>query len=428
MHERTRRNLCRLAFLALGVLPTVCTLAWASYRVSPIYAVVEKKAWEQRLTTLTGLITRVEQVEHPAGGSILLHHLELIDSDGNDRVAVIRQAEIAYFPEGVVVRLSQPEVASGKFLRLWDTLHSRVLQGPTPTTAVQISCGELTLEVGARAQTFTMVRCTVEPSPANIRASIDFQVAGVEMPTPARLVIDRNRQISPPMTTWLLQTATPLQCGLFADYSSALANLGANAAFQGSVSCQMLRNNTSAQLQGVFTQVDLGKLTEPLKHRLNGFATVSLQQAVIDRGVLSTLSGSVDCLGGNVSQSFVDALAQHVPLATPEVQLASRNELVRYDRLAFQFAVSDDGFVMSGLAPGSDVIMTARGTPLLTADSTMKYPIVRLVRSLAPDSQFLVPATDATNSLLQWFSFPPARPQTPNPIRVRVTERDQRAN
>src|SRR5262245_13444382 len=128
MHERTRRNLCRLAFLALGVLPTVYTLAWSGYRATPVYAATERSAWERQLFERTGLTARIASVEHPAGGSTLLHSLELTDPDGGDRVATVRQAEIAYQPQGVVVLLSQPEIAQGQFLRLWDVLHQRVLQ------------------------------------------------------------------------------------------------------------------------------------------------------------------------------------------------------------------------------------------------------------------------------------------------------------
>ena len=65
MHERTRRNLCRLAFLALGVVPTLCTLAWASYRTSPLYAEAERRMWETRLSAATGFSTQIGRLEFP---------------------------------------------------------------------------------------------------------------------------------------------------------------------------------------------------------------------------------------------------------------------------------------------------------------------------------------------------------------------------
>ncbi len=429
MHERTRRNLCRLAFLAFGVLPTVCTLVWSGYRTSPLYAASERAAWEHRLSELTGLMARIARVEHPAGGSTLLHTLEFTDPDGGDRVAIIRQAEIAYQPQGVVVLLSQPEVAQGKFLRLWDVLHNRVLQGQTPTTAIQITSSELTLEVGRQAQTFTTVRCTVEPFETSVLTWIEFQLAGVEMPGPAQLRIERNRQISPPTTAWMLHTDTPLPCAIFTDYLRPLARLGDRALFQGTVSCTSRRDHWSGELTGHFSQVDLDQLTESLPHKLSGFATITLDRAVVEQGVLSSATGSVVSPGGTVSRSLVAALAQNMALTTPEVTLADNTPLTVYDRLAFRFSVSGEGFSIAGLDPSSDdVILTRAGQPLLTGDQRARYPLVALVRALTPDSQFLVPATDATKELLQWLDFPSPHPRTisaaePPPPRVQLSKR-----
>ena len=42
-------TLTALWFLVLAVLPTLSTLAWTGYRVSPWYADLQRRTWEARL-------------------------------------------------------------------------------------------------------------------------------------------------------------------------------------------------------------------------------------------------------------------------------------------------------------------------------------------------------------------------------------------
>ena len=415
MHERTRRNLCRLAFLVMGVVPTVCTLAWAGYRISPIYVEVERADWEQRLTAMTGLTARLVRLEFPGGDSIVLHNLEFTDPDDGRVVVKIRQAEIDQRPEGIVIALSQPEVTQGKFLRLWDVLDLHILRGPALASAVQITTGELTLEVGERGQSFTSVICTLENVGSSLQASIGFQLAGVSMPAAAQLQIRRNRQVIPPVTSWSLATATPLPCALFADYLPPLTNLGDQALFQGKIYCNLPRDRVTAQWSGQLSQVDLDILSDPLPHKLTGWATIDIRQANLEQGVLTFLEGTLVSHGGTASRSFVASLAENVPLATPEVMQVGNTapSLFHYDELGFQFSVSGEGCTLRGVPElPENVILIASGQPMLTVDSQTPYPLVSIVRALAPDTRYLVPATDATRSLLQFLDFPSPQPRT----------------
>jgi hypothetical protein len=265
----------------------------------------------------------------------------------------------------------------------------------------------LTLEVGQNAQTFSTVRCTIEPDQKSIRTSIEFQLVGISMPAPAQLFIVRDRQASPPLTRWRLSSTTPLPCALFTNYLEPLASLGQRAKFRGDVSCTLAREGFSTELVGEFDEVDLSRLTEYLPHRLSGFATVRLHHAVAEDGTFRSIQGSLVSPGGTVSRSFVTALAQHVPLAAPDIALAANAPLTPYDRLAFQFALSGDTCSLAGLDDTSgDAILTHRGAPLLTCDRLQKYSVAAFLRALTPDSRLLVPATDATKSLLGLFEFP----------------------
>lgn len=430
MHERTRRNLCRLAFLALGVLPMVCTSLWTVYRVSPWWAQAERSKWERQLFELTGLATSIQSVEHPTGRSTLLSDLQLVDPDGGGLVARIRHAEIADQPEGFVVLLSQPEVAHGKLLRLWDTLQHRALHGPLPSKAIQITTGELTVEVGQQAQTFKTVRCTIQPHETSVQAALEFQLAGTETPVPAQIRIERNRQANPPTTYWSLTTDAPLPCALFSDYLPQLSQLGPHATFQGKLWVALKRAGWSAELVGRFIQVDLTHLTDSLPHKLSGLATVTINHAMIERGIIKSSEGTLVSDGGTISSSLISSLVQHLPVSTSEVVLASHSTLIHYDRLAFRYLISAEGCSVSATDDQTGgVILSSTRQPLLIGDARARYPLVALVRALSPDSRFLVPATDETKSLLSVLAFPerqPAQNSKANGIQPRVRISNQK--
>lgn len=425
MHQRTRRQLCRLVFVAVCVVPTFFSLSWAAYRASPLHAANERSAWEKTLFELTGLLAVVNRVDHPPGGSTLLVGVQLIDPDGGDRVASLRQAEIARTQQGTVVLLSQPDIAKGKFLRLCDTLHDRVLRGPLPKTAVQITSGEVTLEVGPRAQTFTRVRCTVEPYEGGVRTFVEFQLAGSETAAAAQLQIERNRQITPPSTRWHLQSDAPIPCDLFGDYVPVVASLGPRCRFHGSIVVAMTRNDWSGEISGRFSQLDLGLATESFPHRLSGLADVTVRQAIVAQGTLQEASGNIVSAGGSISPSLLISLAEQLHANIPARLAELPQPYIPYREMRFDFAISSAGMTVAGRCTGESpgVIFKAAGGELLAANPAHTYPIVAVVRALSPASDWLVPATDESKRLLGVLAFPSVRRPASlakQPARVRL--------
>lgn len=411
MHERTRRTLCRLAFLVLAILPTISTFVWVGYRCSPVYAAAERAAWEEKLFSLTGLLCRVGRIERPVGGTWLLHQVEFLDPDGGDALGTVRQIELAEQPEGLVVLLSQPELAPGKFLRLWDALHERVLRGPVVSRAVQIRSGEITLRAGRRAQTFTSVLCQIEPRGGGLVTRIDFQLAGIEMPRPAQVRIERNRQTVPPTTRWTLQTDAPLPCDLFVDYLPALERLGDRSEFVGSVTMTLAPLGWTGQVSGQFQQVDLSAATDPLPHRLSGLATVTVRDARVEGGRIESASGSVFSPGGTVSRSLVASLAENLPLRSSEVALAAHEPLATYEQLGFQFDWSAAGISLTSLDPSvGDTILFSRNELLLSTNGQARMSLVSVLRALSPESPWMVPATEEMRALMNVLPLPAATP------------------
>jgi hypothetical protein len=380
------------------------------YRISPWHAAAERASWERVLFDRTGLLARIGRVEHPRGGSTLLAGVELNDPDGGDLVARVRQAELVSTRQGTVVALSQPEVARGKLLRLWDTLHDRVLRGPRPAGPLQVTAGELTLEVGSRAQTFTLLRCTVEPGDVGVRAMLEFQLAGLEMPTPAALSIERNRQTVPPSTRWQLTSGTPIPCALFTDYLPGAVRLGPRCSFQGQLATTSHRGHWSAELNGQFTQVDLASASEPFPHRTSGQATLALRGARIQNGVLQHAAGNLSSPGGTINTSLLQSLREHLNLDVGVAAIDSPDTNIPYSELSFEFQLGSESIALAGQCAGDEpgVFMTSAAGRLLAGEPGKPYPFVALIRALSPASDWLVPATAESRGLLSVME-PPAR-------------------
>jgi hypothetical protein len=399
-------------FVATCVLPTLSTLAWAAYRLSPLHAAAEKTAWEKWFFDRSGLIARIGQVEHPGGGSTLLVGVTLSDSDGGQRIAKLRQAEFARTPQGIVVLLSQPEVEHGKLLRVWESLHDRVLRGPPLDAPIQISAGELTLELGRRAQTFTLLRCTFEPQQAGVGALLEFQLAGRQIPVPASLRLERSSQNSPPSTRWHLSTPSAIPCQLFSEYLPGLANLGNDCEFQGTIGAVESSGVWSAELSGRFSHVDLESATQLFPHRLSGLATVNLEQAVVVQGTITSAAGEITSGGGAVSTSLLASLAEHLRVAVPPATLQAPQPHLIYSELACQFAIDSAGITLAGRCVNGRAGTVFHGTagPLLVADAQATIPLVSLVRALSPESSWLVPATNESKHLLGILALPSGNP------------------
>ena len=89
MHDRTRRLVCRVAFLALGVLPAAGVLAWSGWRGG---------AWHQRvcaaeLSRTVGLQVSCNAVSYPRPGIVLYQGVELSDPETAAPLARMRFLE-----------------------------------------------------------------------------------------------------------------------------------------------------------------------------------------------------------------------------------------------------------------------------------------------------------------------------------------------
>ena len=142
LHDRTRRFICRTAFLLCGVLPTAVTLGWSLSMRSP----GQMAAVRSRLESALGLKVQVAKVTYPRPGCTLLEAVELADPETGRTVASARLVEISSDAQGETILASQPEIDADAAVRL-----KTLLEGWARPTVVgheqnlRLAAGELTL-------------------------------------------------------------------------------------------------------------------------------------------------------------------------------------------------------------------------------------------------------------------------------------------
>lgn len=415
MHQKTRRWICRVAFLTLCASPTLWLLGVIGYRSSPWFAQRQLAVWQRVVQEQTGLLAQIGRVSYPRGDIVLFERVQLTDPDSERLVVQLRQAELVRAESRLLVILSQPEVEPGQFDRLCETFHDRLLRGAI-RLPMEASAPEVTLKGTPRALTLTDVQCRVIPEQQAIRTAVDFRVAGIPMTAPARIEVVRDRSAWPPTTGWEVQTGPiPLPCSLLAGYFPPLERLGPDCRFAGRAWAAPARDGWNGGLAGQFQAVALEHLIAPFPHKLSGRADVVLDHVAFRGGRLDEAAGTVDCRGGVVSRSLLASFADACRCQKSSRLDRAEAGLIEYDRLAVRFELAAEGLQLHGLcsedAPG--VLIADRHGPLLTELESWPQPAMVLAQALSPAGALQVPATIESDLLLR--SLPLPRPATDAP-------------
>lgn len=409
MHETTQRLICRLCFLLACLAPTSITAACVLARATPWYAGRVREGWEQTLRDRLGLQVLVAQAEELRPGAWLLKGVELSDPETSRRIARIRLVEAESLggdKARLVIRLSQPELESEQMHRLWSGLERRLLMAETPLPArVEIVAGELTLQAGEGAQTFSNVQCLIESTAQRRRAICQLRLPESSQGDYVQFSVGRHSDRGRPFSEFKFDSgATHVPCGRLAAWAPLLAELGPDCRWQGVIHASDSESGWQGEFSGQLTGVDLDRLvTDRFPHKLSGQAKVVFNRAVLKEGKLTHAAGMFDARQGVVSRSLLRAAEESLSLAAAGPQGESLQTLAPYERLAFGFSISPDGLEIAGACDdvAAGVICMGQQGPLLVDGEGVVTPVVSLVRALAPASEILVPATEETDLLLR---------------------------
>ncbi len=420
LHEKTRRRICRGAFFLLCLAPTVGVLAWCAQRHLPGIVEAESRKLQQEL----GLNVSLEGLRYPRPGRVVYEGLELADPETGRPVLRCRELEADWSqttdqqgrPKAwLVLVASQPEVEAAGVEQFAEVL-DRMLRCRTggPQLNVRLGAGQLTLRTADGPQTLTELQGRVESLPGGTQATVSFRLAGIETPRPIRIRLVRNRQTTPPTTSFELDTGGgAVPCGLLAVGLTALEQLGPKSRLRGYIWASQASGggrsaNWDGELAGEVFDVDLDHLiTAHFPHKLSGTAQVTVQSARFRGARLEEAGGTLVAGPGVISRSLIDAAVAQLGLVRGAGQPAW-GDLVPYEQLALAFWIDSRGLQLQGRCSASvpGPILVGRQGALLGHPALQSKPVAALLRTLVPASRHQVPATRQTDWLMGHLPVP----------------------
>jgi hypothetical protein len=419
MHDRPRRQVCRVAFLALCMLPAAGVLAWSGWRAGTWH----RQACAAELSRAVGLQVSCTALSYPRPGIMLYQGVELSDPETAAPLARMRFLETGGSGGTSAWVASQPEFDAVQLRDFWQLVDRRLREASDTATTTRLSAAEATLHWPAGSQTLTDVHGQISmPGAAGgpRTATLSFRIAGIEMPEPIRLRVTRERdgdaagEANPNgsqlKTTLELHTSgAALPCATLAVPLGVANRLGGSAKFRGSVWATATTEGWEGELSGQFTDVDLQNLvSEQFPHRLSGTAEITVQKARFSHGRLEEAVGTLSAGPGVVSQSLVSAAVEYLHLV-PGPANSHADMLRQYEQLALAFVVDSAGLTLHGQCAGAPgVVMRLGDGTVLGEAGGPSGPLVALVRTLVPRSEVQVPATRQSDWLIERLPVPQA--------------------
>jgi hypothetical protein len=421
LNDRTRRLICRTAFLAACVLPALGVLVWSTIlRGTP-----QRRACEATLSRAIGLRATVESVAYPRPGITLYEGVELADAETGAPLIRCRFLEAGGNGGVTACVVSQPEFDALRLVDFWQLLASQLREADGTRRLVRISAGQATLHWPAGSQ--TLAECLAQfdlpgPPDAPRIAMLSFRVAGQDAVEPVRLKIVRTLKNSQPVTSVEFHTAgAALPVDMLAAALRTANHLGSRAKFSGSVWFTETAEGIEGELTGQLTDVDFQQfVTEQFPHRLSGTAAITIQKARFGRGRLEEAAGTLSAGPGAISRSLITAAATHLHLvrgSAPE----PTGSLSPYEELAVAFVIDSSGITLHGQCQGAaGAILQSHDGVLLSEATGPSGPVVALLRMLVPESEVQVPATRESDWLAARLPLPQVMPPPDQPPQGRL--------
>ena len=460
MHSQVRRFWCRAGFLLGCLLPTLVVGGWLAYQRTDSYRATLARRWSEAIAQRLGVRVSIDDVTRPEPGLTRLTGVLFLDPETGERLASTRRVEVAQQGSGWLAYCGQAEVPAERLARLAHLVHDSLLarsalHGDAPS---QLILHALTLEgsgptgghsagdaarggaartsgtgggargnatAGGGSQTLEDLQLVYQPRETGPRTTVEFRLAGVEMSQPARLVVARNRQSSPAVTSVTFDTGPhSLPCSLLATVVPGIEQLGRDAQVGGEITLTPGPDGWQGQAHGRITRLDLDSLLAGrFPHKLTGVAEIVINRARWEDGRLLDASGAIATRGGVVSRSLLIAASDEsgLKLGVPERVRDSKEPLWRYRELGLGFELSEQGLQLAGQCGGESAgAILIDGLGALASESSQPLrSIAGLLRTLAPQNEIQVPASAQTESLLRRLPLPPLVDPPPTVARPR---------
>lgn len=245
LHETTQRRVCRIAFLAGCVLPTLFLLAAVARFWLPNYT----QQWETPLDQLLGCRVTIDQIQTPTPGVMKFKRVVLSDPEVGTNLANFEGVTYAIRARTTRISIDRAEVNMSEGLQFGECLEQFLRKHQTHEIILVFA--ELELVSETTSLSLSNVRTQYISSDAGSRLQFwsPDDVAG------PRLQVERNRQIEPPTTRVTFDSGTkPILCQFFAAWD-CFDRLGNQAILVGQIELTYGRDSARGHLAGIISNL-----------------------------------------------------------------------------------------------------------------------------------------------------------------------------
>ncbi len=416
LHDRTRRRICRWAFLIGGLIPTATVLAWAA----SINSASHLAAVRERLEAELGVEVRLASVSYPRPETTLLEGLELADRETGETLLRMRLLEISSDEQSVTIVASQPVVEMAAVDRLWPLVDRQLhRRSDGKQRALHLAASELTVRWSGGSQTLVGCNAQLEAGDAANTLIAVCRTAENQTSEPIRLRLERSSRCGQFVTSAELDTGpTPLPCSLLAAMLQCENRLGQRSTLHGTIQAAQSPDGWQGEFAGELKNVDLHSVvSNQFPHKLGGTGDLKIKQAFVVAGRLESAEGEIEAGPGMISQSLISAAVESLGMQRG-VAANTGGSVAEYEKLLAGFSLGSKGLSIRGRYGDarSGVVMVSKEGEMLHESARSTLPIVALVKALVPDSQVQVPATRQSDWLLHVLPVPDVLPHDPNAV------------
>jgi hypothetical protein len=423
-HETTRRRICRLAFIALCLAPTIATAAWIVVRLLPGYAAAQAA----RLGDLLQVRAQITGYAEPRPRSLRGDALTLSDAangqkllrleaprlhGGNGAYSVIAdRAAIDVRGIGALVHS-----ASG-----WLALPSvQSLEVYIDRLAIELPDSEAGKPDRQYALGAVQARLDRDAAGAiRLRVAIRQADAPPEAKPVVQLTVERTQPAAGPKFHVSLETATLIPAALLPS-APGLEGLNPEAMYAGAIQWTADATGLSGVAKGRLAHVAAASLLPPgSPHIARGEATIQLAELRWRDQRLERLEGKLSIETGEASASLIAAAVKHLYCmqVSEGVAASPSAPMVAFDRFACRYLLDSDGLRIAANVPPAENLPAAclaasGGVALLNQpqypgipQQDLVLPVGAWVQFVAGPASSWVPATAGAVKLADRLPLP----------------------
>ena len=416
-HETTRKRICRTAFFALCVAPTLATGLWIASHYMP----GARGRTARVLGDVLDVHVKLADWRYPRPRTVRSAGITLSDPASGSLLAELSRMEAKQGGEVRALTVKQVRVDASQLLALGGKVDRWLAKLPPQTQEIVIDSLVVTLPSdgaggGVREFVLSPVRGRVDRDAAGrARVRILAQVAGLDASDAAvQLTLEPSTESGSASASVTLDArGAEIPASLLAAVAPGFGSFGTESQFMGVVQWTLDRPLPRGVVQGRLENADMASiLPAGAPHSLRGRATIELQELSWRGARLERLAGSLHAEKGQISRSLVDALAKNFQCgATDGVLAAEDPTMLSLDLLAVRFEMDASGLTLWGDCPAvanlpTGCMAVSGSQPLLVQSPFDKWHLGVLVQTLAAPGVTWMPATDEAVDLAERLPLP----------------------